>query len=954
MQYFLKESAQFFLSEFGTETADIAVIFPGKRSILYFNKYLSELSDKPIWAPAYYTISGFMEKLSGLKVTEKLTLIFELFEVYKKITGSNEKIDAFFYYAEMLLSDFDDIDKYLVNPKDIFQNLADLKHLENHFDYLEEEQVKVIRRFWESFRNGTESQEKKSFISLWEVMPEIYDEFKTRLTAKGIAYEGMIYRKIAGQIAANEFQLPDFRKIMFVGFNALNKSEDRLFTHLKKIEKALFLWDFDTYYTNNNIHEAGFFIRENLKKYPPPDLNCTYENLTKKDKKITVVNIASNTGQTSAIPLFLNEPGNSAKHISFDDSAVILADEALLLPVLASVPENIEDINVTMGFPFIHSSLYNLIYCIINLHKNKRENKATEISFYHKDVIALLNAPEVFKNTKSNIEELKRFIVQSNRIYLTPIDIAVNDLLKLIVKLPDDSRQLPDYFLSVFSELNKSLQERDGDKNSQSYDSEFLYLAIITFKRLKELLDVTETELSDSVVFSLILRSLSGVTIPFSGEPLKGLQVMGILETRVLDFENIIILSMNEGIFPNTGNLPTFIPLSLRYGFGLPTPEHRDAIYAYYFYRLIQRAKNITLVFNSRHDGLSTGERSRFIHQLFYDPVFTLDEKNISAEVTFKLPKKISIRKDSGILRFLEKYSDEDSKNYLTPSAINTYLSCSLKFYFRYISGLKETDQVTEELDQALFGSVLHKTMELLYRPFIGKLITSEQIHKIILNQENVGNSLNQAFRDEYSNGRSVEIQGQNIILQEILKSYLNRILEVDKKYAPFNILGLERKYIVRISSTNNTDLKIGGIIDRIDEKEGKTRIVDYKSGEVKNTFESIDALFDNPGSKRNNAVFQTLLYSLILKIAEKRNHIIPGLYFIRNIFKNNFDYRILLKDRQLPDVVVEDADIYLELFEKRLTQVLSEIINPEVSFVQTDDLDVCKYCPYISICHRG
>lgn len=952
MQYFLKEAAKYFLSEFSGETADTAVIFPGKRSILYFNKYLSEISDKPVWAPACFTITTLMEQLSGYKATEKLTLVFELFEAYKKTTNSTEKIDEFFYYAEMLLSDFDDIDKYLVNPKDIFQNLSDLKNLENQFDYLEEEQVKIIRRFWDSFRHGIDSRDKKSFITLWDAMPMIYNQFKATLVEKGIAYEGMIYRKVADQITEGTQTLPDYKKFIFIGFNALNKSEDKLFSYLNKMGKAEFLWDYDTSYLNNIIHEAGYFIRENIKKYPPPEIDVQYENLTGKDKNITIFNISSNSGQTSAIPLFL---GNIAKSESdnFENTAVILANESLLLPALASVPEYIEDINVTMGFPFVHSSLYNLLYCIINLHKSSKHDNENEYRFYYKDVIALLNTPEVSQNGKTEIMELKRSIIKANKIYPCANEITVNQLIKVILNFPKNSRQIPGYFLDILTELGKTFRNEDNKGFNQNSDAEFLYLAILTFKRLKELIENVDAELSFQIVFSIIIRSLSGLTVPFSGEPLKGLQVMGILETRVLDFENIIILSMNEGIFPKSGNPPTFIPLSLRYGFGLPVPEHRDAIYAYYFYRLMQRAGNITLVYNSKHDGMTTGERSRFIHQLYYDPFFNVEEKTIISDVTFKLPKKIRIEKDRKISEILEKYTNPESKNSLTPSAINTYLNCSLRFYFRYIEGLKETELVTEELDPAMFGSVLHKAMELLYRQHIGKVLTSGKIEEIIKNETGISVALEQAFKEEFFGNQKVEIRGKNRILEEILRKYIHRILEYDKSYAPFMVLSLEQSFSITLTLNNGVNVKIGGIIDRIDEKEGRTRVIDYKTGEMKNRFDNIESLFNHAGSKRNNAVFQTLLYCLVLRISENMNNIIPGLYFIKSIFKENFDYRILQQEGRSIAVPVENSEVFLHEFENRLKDTLLQVFDPNTPFDQTNDLDVCKNCPYNSICHR-
>ncbi|MFO7655972.1 MAG: PD-(D/E)XK nuclease family protein [Bacteroidales bacterium] len=952
MQYFLKEAASYFLSRYGDETANIAVVFPGKRPIRYFNKYLSEISEKPLWAPAYFTISELMEKLSGYTVSGRLALVFELYDAFKDITRTTEKIDDFFYYAGILLSDFDDIDKYLVRAHDIFQNLAGLKSVENHFDYLDASQVKIISRFWDAFAQGKPSGDKSSFVSLWEAMPAVYDRFKSGLQQKQIAYEGMMYRKVAEDIAAGQMEIQGIKKYLFIGFNALNKAEERLFSHLKVNGMAEFLWDYDHYYINNSIHEAGFFIRENIKRFPPPDFGMNFDCLTRNDKRITFVDVPSNTGQTGALSFFMDSlPAQDNKNPV--NTAVVLADESLLLPVLAAVPESYEDMNVTMGFPVVHSGIYHLVNCIINLHGNSRKYANNSLCFYHKDVIALLNLPEIYFSGEDCIQELKKSIIQCNTVYPGAEDIAVTGLLKLITDLPEDAKKIPEYFLNIFTRLTADFIATDNKNSDHVWQSEMLYLTIVTFKQMKELIEEARIELSARIVFSLIMKSLSELSIPFSGEPLKGLQVMGILETRVLDFENVIIFSMNEGIFPKTGNTPTFIPMGLRYGFGMPVPGHRDAIYAYYFYRLIQRAKNISLVYNSRHDGLATGERSRFLHQLYYDQVFKVEEKVIVPEVIFTIPKKIQAAKDDRVLKILQKYLDEKSGLYITPSAINTYLNCQLRFYLKYIAGLKEPDILAEELDAALFGSVLHKAMELLYRPFIGNVLTNKDIEKIQQTDNLIAEAADQAFRDEFFNGKKIEITGRNIILREIMLKYLQQILEYDKGYAPFVLAALEKNYMFELKLPDGNKIRIGGIIDRIDEKEGVTRIVDYKSGVRKNVFENTSALFEQTGSKRNGAVFQILLYSLVVHKNMGGDTILPGLYFIRSMFNPEFDFRITEQQGRNVKLLVNNAVPYLADFEKLLTGTITQIFDTGIPFVQTNDREVCKNCPYSLVCHR-
>lgn len=951
MDYFLKESARYFLKEFGSDFTGIAVIFPGKRSRLYFNKYLSELSDRPIWSPAYYTITELLEEFSGYKVVERLTLIFELYAVYQKVTGSTESIDTFFFYAEMLLSDFDDVDKYLVNSRDLFRNLAELKNIENYFDYLQEEQIAVIRRFWDSFRSGIDSPDKKSFLSLWEFMHDIYTSFRKTLQQKGMAYEGMVYRHVAEMIKAGNLNVKGSRKYLFIGFNALNKSEDLLFSYLKKTGKGVFLWDYDEYYINNNIHEAGYFIRENIKKYPPPVINTGFRNITGKERNIHIVSIPSSAGQSCAIPMWFGKLADSGSWEK-DSTAIVLADEKLLLPVLASIPDNIEEINVTMGYPFSHSMVYNLILCIADFHKNNKVVNGSS-RYHYRDTIALLESIQSFSSANSEITDLKELILKANKTWLTLKEIAVNPLMKLICDLPRDVRKIPDYLIEILVEYNRQINNHSAYSDIKSFNAEFQYLAIITLKRLKELLQHTDVNIPSATLFSLLLKSLSVLTVPFSGEPLKGIQVMGILETRGLDFENIILLSMNEGIFPRTGNLPTFIPLDLRHGFDLPVPEHRDAIYAYYFYRLIQRAKTAVLVYNSRHDGLITGERSRFLHQVYYEPVFRVSETSMFAEVGIRSQKKIIVSKSGEVLNRLQKYIQPDNAHILSPSAINTFLNCALQFYFKYIAGLKEPDIVSEVLDPALFGSVLHKAMELLYKSFEGQTVQPADVDHITANKEGVSDIINLAFKTEYFGNHEVEISGRNIILREVIQKYLYRILDVDKIYAPFKILALEKKCQIRLNLIDGRKIKIGGIIDRVDEKDGNVRIIDYKTGKKNDIFPGMDSLFDLPGSKRNGAVFQTFVYAMIYRHTENRRWIMPGLYFIRDIFSKNFDYRIFMKESRTSEIPVENAIDFLQQFEEKLKKTFEKMLDPDIPFIQTDDLETCNYCPYVSICHR-
>ncbi len=947
MHYFLKQAAEHIYREYGSGLSELAVVFPGRRSRIYMNKYFTECIEKPVFAPEYYTITELMEELSGLHLSDIQTLIFKLYEIYAEVPENKESLDDFYFYCEMLVSDFDEIDKYLVNPDDLFKNLTDLKELENIFDYLNTGQLRAIYSFWDSFRRGKLSVDQKSFLSLWESTPKLYKRLNEVLLQSGLAYEGMAYRSVAEKIRAGDAVNLSHEKYLFIGFNALNKAEDVLFSHLQRAGKASFYWDYDEYYTNNTIHEAGYFMRENIKKFPDTGFLKERANLTYKNKKIEIVDIPSNAGQASVISEYLAE-SNNGQGFGAEETAIVLADESILLDVLAAVPGHIEHINVSMGYPLKHSTVYEIVYCLGNLYGTSQPDGA----FYYKDVLALLGNPVVATVCGESAASVRQKIINTNQIWLPLTGFTGDPFLKIVAGKPEDPSMIPGYILDIFTFIISAGQ---ADKIVlSSYEKEFLYHAMLSIRILKELIAATRVKLTSVSVFRLILRALSGLSVPFSGEPLKGLQVMGILETRSLDFKNVILLSANESVIPRTGSFPTFIPLNLRKGFDLPVPEHRDAIYGYYFYRLIQRAEHVVLVYNSRHDGLNKGERSRFLQQLYYDDRFNVNLKSIATDFTWRAPLVNIVVKTDEITARLEKYWKTEEPVILSPSAINTYLNCSLKFYFRYIAGMKEPETVMEEIDPSVFGTVLHKIMEIIYKPYKGREIKIPDIDKLLNEKTMVEAAIHEAFLEVYfGNDKTNTIKGKNIIVKEIITSYVFKVLEFDRKNAPFRITDLEKWVTARIGIGGGRSVRIGGVIDRIDEVDGTARIIDYKTGRQKNTFEDIDSLFDKKGSLRNDAVFQILLYLLVHKKAGGDTNIIPGLYFVRDIFTRNFDIRIFRKEGRNMLPVVDPSGL-LEAFEIRLNETLADLFDRTVPFIQTDDEKVCQNCPYNSICHRG
>ncbi|MBN2347762.1 MAG: PD-(D/E)XK nuclease family protein [Bacteroidales bacterium] len=953
MLAFLEETANYLSEKYGDQLSKLCLVFPNKRARLYFNNYLIKNIDKPVWSPSYFTITEFVEEISGLQVADNLLLTFELYNTYKQVTKSAQNFDDFYFFCEMLLSDFDDIDKYLVNPKDLFQNLSALKNYENYFSYLTEQQVEIIKRFWNTFNPEHLSEHQEGFVSLWEVLDKIYSEFNTKLDSMGLSYEGKLFRHVVKKIDTGEALPLDYEKIIFVGFNALNVCERKIFRHLKTVHKAIFLWDYDEYYTNNEIHEAGYFLRKNRKEFPAPEEFSIQSQLTSPGKEITFVSASSTMGQVKILPDLLS--GIAPEEDLLSKTAIVLADERLLLPVLYSLPETLSELNVSMGYPFNDTPAFSLIEIIIGLQRNAKRS-GEKIVFYYKDVLAFINHQYIINVDVKTLNAIKNKIIEENKIYISQQELLINGLFHETFRQVENVPELPDYISYIFGSILQL--SKKGEILLSSVQLEFIYQLFTYLKRLKDVLSGTGVEINRATFLRLLYKLLQNLTVPFSGEPLKGLQVMGILETRTLDFENIIVLSMNEGLFPKSVSIPSFIPNNLRIGFGLPTSEHQDAIYAYYFYRLLHRSKNIFLVYNSQPKGMLSGERSRFLHQLFYEPVFRIKEISYSLPVTITLSQKISIKKTEYVLKRLERFTGPNGAA-LSPSALNTYIDCSLKFYFRYILGVKEPDDITEDIDLPSFGNILHKVMNKLYEPYFGSVTDSAKITTLLQNKTGIlDKAVDESFKEEYfkflQDGEPVKYAGRHQIIKEIILKYTEQILQVDAKISPFEIIDLEKGYYISLELKGLNGLKtvnIGGIIDRIDRVNGKIRIIDYKTGQVKNSFKGIESLFINSDPDRNHAVFQTFLYSFILSKSVS-DPICPGLYFIREFYDENNEYHIFETDGRTK-TSVEDFKTYKENFQHGLTTVLQEIFNPDNLFQQTEEQEICKNCTYKIICHR-
>jgi CRISPR/Cas system-associated exonuclease Cas4 (RecB family)/Fe-S-cluster formation regulator IscX/YfhJ len=953
MNTFLKHIAEDLYNRYEDKISELCLVFPNQRAGLYFKKYLSELTAKPIWSPKTTTINELMQEISGLTIADPIKILFELYQIYKQAKKSEESFDDFYFWGEMMLNDFDDIDKYLINPKDLFKNLESLKSIQDQFSYLTEKQIEAIKQFWQSFDPEKHSVHQQDFISIWNVLPVIYKKLNEKLTSLGIAYEGMIYRKVANLLEGNkEINLPH-EKYIFAGFNALNQCEKKLFHFLQNNQRAEFFWDYDQSFIQNINHEAGLFLRENIKTFKTP-LSFSNKNiprLSTGQKNIEIISVPGNVGQAKIITEYVKQANQEITE-SPDNTAIVLADEDLLVPVLQSIPNNIENVNITMGYPVINTPIYSLLEHVIELQKNARKN-----SFYHKDVTAILNHQYINTHFNKEASRLVQFIRTNNRIMIAKEELNTCEFFSLLFHKIESYAPLSEYFLTILHHVYQSLSDNKGGEtiHTASLEKEYIYHIYLSINRVKEVLQEQQVEIRMDTYIRLIRKIIRNLRIPFTGEPLSGLQVMGILETRLLDFKHLFITSVNEGIFPKTESSLSFIPYNLRRGFGLPTIEHQDAIYAYYFYRLIHRAQDVTLIYNSNTDGLQTGEMSRFLYQLKYESPFNITEKSLRYDININPPKEIRIEKTPEIQKILRTYLSSSKKGkYLSPSGLSNYLRCKLKFYFSYVAGLKEQDEITEEIDAPLFGNILHEAMDNLYQHLKGKTVLPETLSEILKDKQQITASIDHAFNKNYFKNHKADYSGKNIIIREIIEKYVKQLIKKDAEMAPFKILSLEDTYQIKIPFKLNDAIemvKLGGKIDRVDKQNNRIRIIDYKTGNDTLDYKNIEALFSDKKSDQRSAVFQTFLYSKFYHDLKKPElPVVPGVYSVKHLFDNTFEYRIYNKETKSYINNYNEVDVeYLQ----HLTHLIEEIFNPKIAFTQTEETSHCQYCPYQKICHR-
>ncbi|MES2873482.1 MAG: PD-(D/E)XK nuclease family protein [Bacteroidota bacterium] len=953
---FLYRVAGDLLERFGNDLQNVAVVFNNKRPELFLKKYLSEISGKAIWSPHFYTIQKFFSASTEQVCASQLKQFFVLFTEYNILLRSEGKqtvsADVFYPLAEIIVSDFSQIDYYLADPAKVFSLIGSIAELQHQFPNFEEEQLEFMKSFWASFSGEKQSKVQEKFIEMWHRMPVLYKNFHGKLAEQNLVSSARMYRNLAEGSSSNADFLRKFSHVVFIGFNALSKAEELLFKTWQDEGICSFYFDSDAHYFEDLKQEAGHFIRRNIKTLGLLNQFDTVSNrIDDPAKEFTIVQALGNVAQGKLLNTLLS----SADLDEAGTKAIILADEALLLPVLQTVSDS--SLNITMGYPFMQSSVFGLCDLWLDIQEEIASGDQKTIA-YHKVLTFILNPLIDIENAQRDRIHAEIVDAKKSRFDLQELR-KIGKSSELSFSQYKDASDAVRNFGSLLLILSGKLEKL------RKLDSLLIAEAVKTLNLLSDSFEELEQShvsegLDPKFVFRTIRRALAGLSVPFDGEPLSGLQVMGLLESRCLDFDELIVLGMNEGVLPKISSTPSFIPDNVRRAFGLPVLENQNSIFSYFFYRLLHCAKKVTLVYNGITDDMSTGEESRFIKQLQFEtncrftrviqqnqPVDNYGDQKIIVE-------KTGIVRDL-LEKFLLRNAEVKYEKKISATAFTDYVSCPLKFFYSRIAGLKEPKDLPDQIGSNLVGTMLHTVMEKFYSSSVGMEVTLEFLK---LQTKKLPAICAEALAAALNTDPKNPIRKLNALQQIVLKvieQYALRIIRHDETLAPFTIVELENRdsytplFDMQISG-NSKQVRLLGIIDRVDSHRGKVRIVDYKTGKDQLKYKDFDALFTEEGKDQNKALIQTLFYTYVYEKAKAVKNVEPHLYTVKDFKKGTLFSEKGKGGLQLSD---QKLDYFKEQFELKLSEKLREIFDLTVPFRQTTNLDTCKYCTFKKICQR-
>ena len=953
MKSFLEYVAHDVLEKYGHDLSRLAMVFPNKRASLFFNEHLARLAGRPVWSPAYITISDLFRSHSTLQTGDPIKLVCDLHKCFVQVTGIQESLDHFYGWGQVLLADFDDIDKNMADASKVFANLRDLHELDD-VSYLTEEQKAIIRKFFGNFSDEQQSELKQRFLKLWSHFIDIYHSYNDYLEQQGLAYEGALYKKVA----TDETVTFEHDAYLFVGFNLIQPVEQLLFRRLKKEGKARFYWDFDHYYLQSSKlkapsskdNEAGHFISQYLDQFPNElDIDCDeiYRNF-QKPKHITYLSAATENIQAHYMAQWLQD---SNRQEAGKRTAVVLCNEALLPMAIHCLPEEVDKVNITTGYPLSQSPVSSLLMQLFSLQTlgyNKKKHTFRP-PFRNK----VLRHP-----------------------YISFLRGDEQETEKLLFRQFDDLK--PMELCSWMAEVMKTIALRSREQEEQTASplfAETLFRTYTLLNRLYSLMESGDLNIDLTTLHRLLLQLVRSTSIPFHGEPAVGLQVMGVLETRNLDFDHVLVLSCNEGNMPKGVNDTSFIPYNIRKAFGLTTIDHKVAIYSYYFHRLLQRCEDVTLVYNNATEDGKTGEMSRFMLQMLVESSHSIEQQAIKTNHSIGRPSRTTIQKTPKMMQLLrQRFKASPDQPVLSPTAINRYMSCPLKFYYHYVSGIQEYQEEEEDtIDGRMFGNIFHKAAENIYNE-LGFNVTAAPLQALLKHPASIARAVDAAFKTELfqlkASDSMPELNGIQTINREVIIRYLRQLLTYDLKLAPFTIIGLElpvmNEWRVEPQGDEPFLTTVGGKIDRLDcirnaNGEEVIRIVDYKTGRFKEeVMPDVASIFSQDYvDKHSDYYLQTFLYATIVNGLQttgsmpqapssklQAQSITPALFFVQQSNQDSYDPTLKLGKQP-----IQDIKVYEEEFVEGVKKVVNEIFSPGVSFCPTTVTSRCTKCPFQQLC---
>ena len=923
MKAFLENIAERLIKKYPEKMEGVAVVLPSKRSVVFLKHYLSKLIDKPIFLPQFYSIEEFIEGISGYKVLDNLSLQFYLYQAYLQSSPSaTDSFEKFMSWSNMLLHDFNEVDRNLVDAKLIFSNLKDVKELENW--NLED---------W-SFSEGKLTQSQESFTTFYSHIYNWYSNFNELLSENNFAYQGMAYKKAVLNIENINLK---WDKVWFVGLNALTTSEQKIIDCLKKKDIARVFWDADEYYYNNKNHEAGDFLRTQRDKWSEIDFDGVGKYYETEKNSFNIIACPKNISQSKVVSEILSS--YSEEDLKESKTAIVLADEGMLYPVLNHLPENVKDLNITMGSPIKNTPLFSFMDVIFQSQIRVLNSN----TFYYKDVLNIINHPLFIQFAKShNIISLRNDISVKNKVRIS-VDFIEKHLksdLENVKSIFNFWKDSDDVFNCERSIINILREQIKGKKNS--IESEIFYSFHKSFTLLKNLIAIHEFKVEVKTIYSIFRQLVSKEVIPFKGEPLKGVQLMGILESRTLDFKNVIILNVNEGVLPKGKTLNSFIPFDMKIHFKMPTYRVNDAVFSYHFYRLLQRAENVNVLYNTETDDFGSGEKSRFITQLLSEYPYQINSFIYGGnKLSFK-EEDIIIIENSGVSGQITKWS-----KYVSPSALNRYNNCSLSFYYHYLAKIRKENEVEEFAEANIIGSAIHEAFDDLY-PM--KIVSVSDIKD---KKEDILKKVEEKFSD-LMKGENIS-EGKNYLSLQIAKKLADNFMKFEENYLKksnsiLNILESEGEFEHKVK-INNQDFLIKGKVDRIDEFENQIRIIDYKTGIVNKTDVTISDFQDLSDIPKKGKALQLLVYSY-LYLKNNPNYldheVIAGNFSFKNLKEGFISVAKKLGNKK-NDILI--TSFVLDEIEEIIKEIINKILTED--FKQTEEISRCEYCDYKSLCNR-